>query len=234
MAVIRMGGGVAAASGSVGGTVFSRNRSGPYMRNRSMPINPGSEFQQNVRFAVALLASRWVETLTPAQRAAWEAYALNVPLTGPLGDPRNVGGIGMYIRSNAPRVAFPYLTPTVIDDAPTIFDLGTFTQPVIGVADAAADTVSVGYTNTDEWANESGSGMYFYLSRPNNPSINYFKGPYRWCGYVAGDDAVPPVGPIALDAPFPFEVGHKLFLRVNVTRVDGRLASSFRGSVVGV
>lgn len=232
MAVIRLGGGVAAASGSVGGTVFSRNRSGPYIRNRSVPVNPGSTFQQNVRFAVAQLASRWVETLTPAQRASWELYALNVPLPGPLGDPRNVGGIGMYIRSNAPRVAFPEMTPVIIDDAPAIFDLGTFTEPTIESVAPATNEITFAFTNTDDWAGEDGAAMLFYVSRPTNPSINFFKGPYRYCNYVLGNGTTPPTTPTTFFTPFPFEVGQKLHVRVNVTRVDGRLASSFRDSVI--
>lgn len=228
MAVVRLGGGVAAASGSAGGIVFSRNRSGPYIRNRSMPVNPGSVFQQNVRFALASLSARWVEVLTAAQRASWEQYALQVPLPGPLGDPRNVGGIGMFQRSNTPRVAFPDPTPTNIDDAPTLFDLGTFTPITPATASESTQQITILFTNTDDWANEDGAVMYVYASRPKNPSINFFKGPYRKAGFVLGNGTTPPTSPLTFDAPFPFVVGHKIFLRVNVSRADGRLASSFR------
>ncbi len=76
MAIFTPGGGVAAIRGAVGGNVYSANRSGPYIRNRAMPIDPGSARQQAVRFAMASLVTRWVEVLTPAQRASWDKGAL--------------------------------------------------------------------------------------------------------------------------------------------------------------
>lgn len=228
MAIIQFGGGVAEARGSVGGTVFSRNKAGAYMRNRVTPVNPGSSFQQNVRFAVATLASRWVEILTPAQRAAWETYSANVLLPNSLGQPRDVGGIAMYIRSNAPRVAFPYMTPVFVDDAPTIFDLGTFTQPDNLVFSEAAQTLSMGFDNTDAWANESGAAMMVYIGGPQNPSKQFYKGPYRFGEAILGDDTTAPTSPESINSPFPFVAGQNMYARVNVTRLDGRLASSFQ------
>jgi hypothetical protein len=232
MAIVILGGGVAAASGSVGGVVYSRNKAGAYIRNRSIPINPGSARQQTVRFAVSQLSTRWVETLTAAQRAAWETYAENVQLPNPLGQSRNVGGLAMYVRSNAPRVGFPVLGSAlaIVDDAPTIFDLGTFSEPVIGAISASGDTVSMSFTESDEWVGETGAALLIYSSRPQNPSVNYFKGPYQACSEIAGDDTLPPSPPQIIDLAFPVEAGQKIFFRMNVTRVDGRLSASFRGN----
>ena len=57
MALIKTGPAVAVISGSVGGTVFSRNKGGAYMRNRSIPVNPQSAAQVVVRAAMAFLTA---------------------------------------------------------------------------------------------------------------------------------------------------------------------------------
>lgn len=232
MALIQTGGGVATISGSIGGITYSRNRGGAYARNRTIPINPGSARQQTVRFALASLGARWVEVLTDAQRAGWETYAENVHLPNSLGQLRNVGGIGMYNRSNVPRISSIAPVLTVIDDAPTIFDLGTFTEPAADSVDAAADTVTWSFNPADEWATAVGGAMYVYGSRPQNSSINFFKGPYQIIASIPGA-VVPPTSPQIINLAFPVAVGNKVFFRANVSRLDGRLASSFRTFQVG-
>lgn len=227
MGLVQFGGGVAQISGSIGGVTYARNKAGFYARNRTVPINPGSARQQVIRFAVAQLTTRWVETLTAAQRAAWEIYAENVHLPNPLGQLRNVGGIAMYVRSNVPRITAGGLSLSIVDDAPTIFDLGTFTAPTATSVDAAADTVDWTWDNADDWAGEDGAAMWVYASRPQNPSVNYFKGPYQLIDGVIGA-VVPDVPPKVMNLIFPVAVGNKIFFRANVVRADGRLASSFR------
>jgi len=234
MAIFTPGGGIAAVSGSIGGTTFSRNRGGAYMRLRAIPINPNTVYQQAVRTLVGTLTSRWLDVLTPEQRAAWDTYALNVELPNPLGQPRNVGGLGMFVRSNVPRLqASPTDLPR-IDDAPTIFNLGEYTSPNLLSASEATQTADVTFDNTDEWANEDSSGLLIYGSRARNPSINYFKGPYRLAGYVEGNGTTPPTSPISLEWPFPFTVGQRLFMMVRVSRADGRLSTPFRDWAVAV
>jgi hypothetical protein len=225
MAIITLGGGVAQASGSIGGTTFSRNRGGPYMRARSVPINPNTTYQQAVRHYMTDLTSRWLSTLTADQRAAWDNYALQVPLPNPLGQPRNVGGIAMYVRSNIPRLQ---IGATRVDDAPTIFNLGEYTAPSGISASEATQNISVGFDNTDAWANEDNAHLILYASRPLNASISGFTGPYRQYASVDGDSVTPPTSPTSDGAPFPFLQGQNLGIRARVTRADGRLSSSFR------
>jgi hypothetical protein len=228
MAIFTPGGGVATISGSVGGVTFSRNRGGPYMRTRAVPVNPNTTFQQEVRSLMATLTSGWIDDLTDDQRAAWDTYALNVHLSNPLGSPRNVGGLAMYVRSNISRLQADPVLLTRVDDAPTIFNLGTYTLPVLSGAVESAQTASLAFENTDDWAGETGSGMLVYGSRAKNPSINYMKGPYRYMDVVEGDDTTPPTSPQVLTWPFPFVETQRLFLFGRVTRLDGRLSSPFR------
>lgn len=215
---------VSSGSGSVGGFTLSHNKGGMYLRSRAIPTNPNSTQQQTIRTAVANLTSRWNNILTEGERVGWDLYAANVPLLNPLGDPLNVTGLNMYIRSNVAR----YQTSAVYRDiAPTTYNLGEFTQPVI-TAEAAGDTASVTFDNTDEWANEDDSAMVIYASRPQNASINYFKGPYRYMDIVEGDGTTPPTSPASMGLPFAVEAGQKVFFRAIVYRVDGRVSHSFR------
>jgi hypothetical protein len=214
------------ASGSTGGLVASRNRGGAYFRKRTVPVNPNSTFQQTVRSGLAFLAAAWGNVLTAEQRAAWDAYALNVPIADSLGAPRNVGGLGMYVRSNVPRINAGL---TRIDDAPTIFDVGEFTAPVVGTVDASASTLSLAFTETDAWVNEEGSAMIVQISAGQNSTINYFKGPYRFAGNIEGGIA-PPTSPAVLTVPFPVAVGQRVFVEAKVSRADGRLSATFRGN----
>lgn len=228
MAVFTPGGGVAAISGSIGGTVFSRNRGGAYMRLRAIPVNPNTVFQQEVRSLMATLTSRWLDTLTEDQRAAWDTYADNVHLPNPLGADRNVGGLGMYCRSNISRLQADPVFLTRVDDAPVIFNLGPYTLPVLDNAIESAQTADVAFDNADDWAGETGSAMLIYGSRARNPSTNYFKGPYRFAHVIEGDDTTPPTSPATVTWPFPFVETQRLFLFARVTRLDGRLSSPFR------
>lgn len=228
MAIVKLGGGVATASGSIGGTTFSRNRGGPYIRTRAVPVNPGTTYQQTVRALVAELTSRWLNTLTAAQRAAWDTYAENVELPNPLGDPRNVGGLAMYVRSNVSRLQASATSYPRVDSGPTVFNLGEFSFPDLGNASEAAQTASLVFNNADDWANEDGAGMIVYGSRAMNASVNYFKGPYRYCHKIDGDSVTPPTSPATITWPFPFLEGQKVYAAVRVTRADGRLSSQFR------
>jgi hypothetical protein len=222
---------VTEASGSIGGMTASHNRGGYYFRQRSIPTNPNSPQQQAVRTIVAALASAWVNTLTANQRAFWEIYADHVQLPDPLGEPRNVGGLAMYVRTNVPAVQAGLAR---IDDAPTTYDLGgEFTEPAFGTISAAGGTAEVAYTNTDPWASEDGAALLILLSRGQNTSVNYFKGPYRFAGLVEGDSGTPPTSPLSATAPFPMAVGQRLFGQARVRRADGRLSLPvrFRGTV---
>lgn len=213
-------------SGSLAGIVASHNRGGTYYRERRIPVNPATSFQVAVRGFVSNLTSNWLNLLTEAERDAWDQYALNVLIPDALGDPRNVGGLGMYVRSNVPRLqaALPR-----VDVAPTVFNLGEFTDPVVGVIDGTADTLSLAFTNSDDWANEDDSGLTVFGSRGQNASINYFKGPYRFAAVIEGGSVTPPTSPAVIALPFNVAAGQRVFVQARVTRADGRLSSPFRG-----
>lgn len=215
-------------SGSIGGLTGSHNKGGLYFRSRAIPTNPGTTQQGVVRALVAQLSNTWQSEVTDAKREEWKTYAENVLLPSPLGDQRAVTALNHYIRSNVPRLQAGLAR---IDTAPALMNIGDFTSPTFSVA-AATDLLSVAFTNTDDWANELLSSMLVWVSRPMGATIKYFNGPYRYAGRINGATPTPPTSPTTIALPFPCVAGQRIFVRVNVTRVDGRLAAPFRGNAV--
>ena len=215
-------------SGSIGGITLSRNKGGNYIRAKGVPINPNTPAQISIRTLLAIFVDRWTNVLTQASRDGWETYAANVPLQGPLGSPRPVTGQNQYVRSQMARTQSG--VPTV-DDAPSIFDLGAFTETTI-TANEAGSQLNLSFLTTDAWANEDEAAMVVYGSRPQNPSINFFKGPFRLLGRIDGDAITPPVSPASFTSPFAYTVGQKVFARVVVTRADARMSNDQISNII--
>lgn len=191
-----------------------------YFRARSIPVNPGTAAQQSVRSAMTALVTAWGQTLTQAQRDAWNVYATNVPVINAVGDTIQLSGINMYCRSNVSRIQGGV---NAVNDGPTIFDTGSFT-PIVFTADPVTPQYQITITPADAWANEDDAFMFIYGSRPQNVGINYFKGPYQLSGDFAGSAASPPAASGTQVPPFTFTTGNKIFLQVRVSRADGRLS----------
>ncbi len=212
-----------AASGSVGGVTASRNRFGMYLRARAMPVNPNTTFQQAVRAQLAAFATRW-STLTVLQRDTWEVYAKNTPTENALGQTVTLTGFQQYVRSNTARAQGGL---AAVDDGPAIFGLPTFTPVSVTVlAVAGVGITSVAFTDTDAWANETGGALLYGVSRPVSPTINFFKGPFRFIEAVLGDDTTPPTSPEADVSPFPMTTGQRMYSFIRVCLADGRLSSA--------
>lgn len=219
---------VSSMSGSVAGLTGSRNRGGLYFRARAVPTNPQSAFQTAVRNAVTTIVGRWNSVLTQAQRDAWDVYALNVTVTDTLGQSRNLSGQQHFVRSNVPRIQTGF---AVVDDAPTVFDLGDYTLPSIG-AGALGQEIELTFDNSDAWANEDDAAMLLYASREQNPGIGFFKGPYRFADSVDGDATTPPTSPATITPPFPITADNRIFAQVRVIRADGRLSGLSRMTAI--
>jgi len=131
-----------AVSGSVGGLTYSHNKYGMYTRGRAVPVNPNSTRQAAIRAAFSSMVDYWHLTLTGPERAAWDVYAANTPVTDSLGQTQYLTGQSMFLRANTIR---QWLALTIIDAAPVVYDLG---QPVTALASVvvAAGTISFTYT----------------------------------------------------------------------------------------
>lgn len=100
MAKILFGALLADARGKMGGTVFSRNKGGAYMKNKVTPLNPRSTAQVAIRTLLAALSAAW-RNLTAAQIAAWNAAVINFPKTDIFGASKTPTGKNLFVGLNA-------------------------------------------------------------------------------------------------------------------------------------
>lgn len=229
MALIKFGGGVVQMAGSIAGTTFARNRYGNYARARTTPVNPNSSGQQAVRATLAALTNRWSQTLTAAQRTAWNLYASNVVMTNRLGESINLSGFNHYIRSNSWLSRFGQ---TIVDDGPVIFEIPDADATFSITASEATQLVSYSFDTALAWANEDDGWLIFEMGQPQNAQRNFFGGPWKHVAAAAGAGAGPPVSPAAPASPFAIAEGQHIWAFARILRADGRLSAPFRDDVL--
>lgn len=86
--------------GKIGGHVASKNRAGSYFRTKVTPVNRQTPAQIAVQARLASISQAW-RSLTPAQRAAWDAAVGQWSKTDIFGDSRNPSGFNLHCRVNA-------------------------------------------------------------------------------------------------------------------------------------
>lgn len=212
---------IASASGSIGGTTYSRNRGGMYMRTRAVPTNPNSDAQQANRAAFAAMAIAW-QSLTSTQRAAWKTYADNVSVVNTLGDPIFLTGQQMFVRCNSMRV---YWGLAVVEDGPTTFNIGDLGEVALESAtDGDNGNLAISFDNTQGWATAVGGALAIYTSRQQAPTINFFKGPFVAALPIAGA-VIPPTSPATRASGQQYTPDNVAWVKVRATYPDGRLTN---------
>lgn len=230
MALIKLGGGVADIRGSIGGTVFSRGRYGAIARNRTIPVDPASSKQVKIRSIASVVRNAWFSTLTAAQRAAWDTYAAGVQMTNRLGETINLTGWNHFCRSN---MSVLYNDLTLIANGPTTLALPEKDESIAVSASAATQLLSISFDEDSAWVDEDDAYLLVYASKGQNPTKNFFKGPFELAGKIAGDATTAPTSPQTITAPSTLTSGQRVFVQCRILRADGRLSEPFRayGSV---
>jgi len=208
-------------SGSLAGVTASHNSGGAYLRQRAVPVQPNSTAQQLVKTYFAALAASWSASLTAPQRAAWETYGLNTPIPNVLGEQILIPGRTWYIGNNVARLRAG-LSPVAA--GPTTFGLPELTAPSV-VATATPD-LEVTFDNGDLWATVAGGALALQVSIQQPPAVNFFKGPFRFLGKVAGA-GTPPTSPQTFTTGFPsaLTAANVLFVRLRALTADGRASA---------
>lgn len=224
---------ISAASGSIGGTTFSHNRFGAYTRKRSIPTDPNTNRQQAVKTNFAYLSSLWNLSLTEPQRLGWDQYGANVPRVDTLGQSHHLAGIQWFIGANTLRLqaGLPLLT-----EAPTTFNRGEIPS-VVGVpidGQAPSNPAGGSYVNLNDGAPllnlqfdaaiDEGTTLAVYMGRPQNPTINFYKAPWRLFRAVEADGSTQESIASSQGNPLPFVyvVGQVAFVRLRLLYDDGR------------
>lgn len=243
MAIFNPGPIVAEVRGSIGGTTFSRNRGGTYARYRASPTQPGSSSQGLARGTLSGLVAWWKGVLTPAERDAWDAFALNNPVQNRVGQSVNIGGLGWFNRANAVRVRLQAqfsqtLTPFVVSTPPPDgTDLGSGTLSVGVVAATGVATFVLDSAVLPLWDDQPGAIMGLWASIPVAPSRLSPAGVRgRIFGFEVGDSGSPVTSPITATLPVGHPrpaVGQRVFFRSWLSLPDGRvtLSKSFLSAI---
>lgn len=223
-----VGGLITAGSGSMGGITASHNRYGYYVRNRVVPVNPSTIYQMNVRGAFADAMAAWLNELSAAERAAWDTYGQNVAMTDRTGRTIYLPGQQHFLRH---AVLYAQCGEAPVYPGPTTYSLAQ-EDPSLAGACAHTTTLNLTFDNTQPWAQATGNYLMLFASRPQNSTVNFFKGPYRLTQALQGVANPPgpaPVSPHAftlLQAPV---AGQKIFWQARIVMSDGRISGVMRG-----
>ena len=212
---------VSQASGSLAGLTFSHTRGSKYIKARTTPTNPSSQRQGIVRTAMGVLGPVWGQTLTQSQRDGWRLYGANVTSTNKIGETIHLTGQQHFTRINIPRIQ---IGEAIQENAPTIFDLGTFTAPTISIITASGQDIKINFNNGDDWAIAADGFMIVYAGRPTSTGEEFFRGPWRFAGIIEGDVA-PPASPATLLSPWLVSPDEIMWVKIRVMQTDSRLSA---------
>lgn len=218
MAKFTPGPAIAAASGSVGGTTFSRNRSGMYMRRRAIPTNPSTSYQDQIRALFAANSQAW-SGLTDAQRSAWTNYARQTPVLNALGNSFTRSGHQAYCALNT-RLALigsATISTPPISNAPDA--LTSYTQTF----DIGAGAFAATFTPTPIGANNR---LFILACVINSAGISYVKNRLRYIGVSAANQATGYDAQSQLESRLgALTVGQVVHFRLHVVNDDTGLLS---------
>lgn len=208
---------LAQISGSVNGITFAHNAGGAYMRNRSLPSNPGTDRQDQVRTAMTTLAKMWSESLTEEQRVAWRLYGAAVTVINKIGDPISLSGIAAFIRVNLFRMASLGLAPTL---AVPEYETGSG-DPIPAYVSSELNVVSTTLDLTVQLtADATGYNAIAYFSGILSPGVKFYKGPYA--SYAAGVVQTDPTQ-ILITGPTGYAIGQSVAAKIILYKVDSSL-----------
>lgn len=121
MAKIKFGMMMTDARGKLGGQVFSKNRSGAYVRTKVTPVNPRTADQQANRSLLGSLSAMW-SGLTESQRSAWNGAVESWQKTNVFGDLTKPTGKNLFTSLNKVLMqAFPGSDMLLLPPAKTDF-----------------------------------------------------------------------------------------------------------------
>lgn len=235
MALIKYGPGIVDARGSVAGVVFSKNATSHYMRARTIPVNPRTAHaklardpeentQAIVRATMAFLTDEWSQTLTAANRTAWELYATNVVMNNKLGESIKLSGFNHFLRGNAIRVQNGQ---AIVAGGPVIFEIPEQDPTIVVEPEMHEQKCRLTFDDTMLWVDEDQAALYIFEGTPQNPQRNFFGGPYLGLKDKAGNSGAPKTSPEWFTNIHFLNTGQKVWYRFRIGRADGRLSESF-------
>lgn len=196
-------------TGSVGGSTYSRNRYGQYIRQRVKPVVSTTPYAQAAKGRLATVSRAW-SALSDAQRAAWVAWAQNNPVIDVLGHSQILSGHAAYVMLNA-RLN---LSGDAAISLPPIGRAPDALATLAVAAAAGAGTVGLTYTATP-----LGAGQKLWVSGcvVSSAGITYVKNLLREFTISAAAQASPLAAGVAFVARFgTMTAGQKVTIYASV------------------
>jgi len=221
MALIKYGPAIADARGSVGGTVFSRNGSGAYMKQRTTPTYSATPKQTTQANIFAAVVSDWRNVLTIAQRLTWADLAVATTLRNKLGESFSPSGMQLFVRANnlleitgqahvavAPNNAVAPAAPLTL-----VYAIGT----------------GIDITAIDGFDDASAGFLLVRHSGPVGLTRNYWTGPYPYSMLVEYTDLA--ALPELLLATAGLQADSRYFFAIRGADDDGAVTHTARYQV---
>ena len=215
-----------AMSGSVGGITAAKNRGGQYMRARTIPTNPQTSAQSEVRLNLAAVSTNW-RAINESKRDSWNSYATQFAGNNAVGGTTTPSGMNEFVGVNTLRLLGGLAQ---LEDPPTEPGRATFTPsntpPAYSVGGAE---LSVDFATADDWNGANGGRMFVYVGKPVSAGVSYYKGPYQLAATaVRGASAL--TSPFTSGATLPLgtpSVTQKLFCKIVTLTADGRRSTPY-------
>lgn len=218
MAKIKMAHIVAEIRGKVGGTVFSRNHAGAYIREKVTPINPKTAKQTGVRTFFTVVAQLWRD-LTAAQRLQWRSAVQNFKSTNIFGDVKVLTGSQLHQKLN---VNLLNIGETVIAVPPTPTEVVGVESLSAAVA-AGAGTMSLTFSP----AIDAGVNVELFATPPLSAGKTFVKNLYKKLNTLDSTNTSPYNAKAAYEAIYGSvgSEGQKIFFKMrpinNTTGIPG-------------
>ena len=212
MASILLGPSLSQVTGSIGSTVFAKNRGGAYIRGRVRPSNPQSPKQSLERGYLALCQSTYRDTLSAAQRDGWEAAAAVVTVHNRLGQPIKLSACNLFAAVNTLRLRG---SQAIIEACPTPPLKAGAPTCTFSISNTAGVTLA-----TPSPALASGDRLFVYASAAQGNQVNFYKSP--WPHNVIATSAS--TFPLEIVPPADVAVGDRIFLQYRFQNAAGRFS----------
>lgn len=225
MALIKPGPMVSEARGTVGGSVFSRNRYGLYVRKWSKPTNPNTPAQIAARSNLGNCSQLW-RGLQEIDRIRWIDYAAGTPVTNKLGEVVYLSGFQWFVAVVCFQ-AYAGVASPVTDPPESPGVIGPY-DPEIDTVDigAAGDGITFASPSLQDLLGVVGAHLVCDVSLPVSAGTSYYAGPWRRFATLNGALTPPPAqfGPGGTGL-VPLAAGNLVFVRVRAIDQDNRLTT---------
>lgn len=174
MAKIKFGMFMTDARGKVGGQVFSKNRSGAYVKNKSTPTNGQTLRQTFIRQLLGAISQAW-SALSISNRASFNNAVESWSKTDIFGDARNPTGKNLFTALNLNLVNSGQAQ---IISAPEKVEM-----PVLSVTSVTNSGTMLTVVADDDLTEGQ---VIVMATAPQTQGTSYFKGKFRQIGVIAG------------------------------------------------